>query len=271
MTSAFERFGINSLSPSALNSFRHNPAHWAVQSLMKVPFEETPALFRGNAVKWGLRTFKHVECSEGAANIAYDEAFRSFDVSCGGASLDLDAEDVKGERELIPGMLTQALTLYMGGPAPIAFRLRVEDWIDEIGMPVVAYLDFVFPETADTFKTTQRMPSAPSLPHLRQLALYLRARKERPRIAYVTPKKAQIFEPEPEQLHEAWEGMVRDAMAMQNMLAHAETPLDVVRMLPVDPTDYKWSAGQLQAALAAQTYIALPKPGGTNAALLAAE
>lgn len=267
----FERFGIRALSPSSLNAFRHSPAHWAVKYLMKVKDEWGPQAFRGTAVEFGVRSYFRWQNDEKATSIAELEALRSFDTACGEAGLDILAEDAQKERELIPAMLTQALTVYYGDAPPVAYQLKVEDWIDEAGIQIVGYIDFIFPGTVDDLKTVKAMPSKPTHPHLRQLSLYARARKEKPRLVYVTGKKASVFDLPMAELHDAWDTMVRDACAIQHLLSKADGPLDVVRMLPVDHTDYVWSKPTLQAATAAQTYIALPKGAQTHGSLIAAE
>jgi hypothetical protein len=266
----FERFGIKALSPSMLNAFQHSPAHWAVKYLMKVKDESSPNAFRGNAVEHGLNAYFRFQKDEKATEIALNEALRSFDTSCGGAGLDIADEDVQKERGNISGMLTQALTVYYGDAPPLSYQLKVEDWIDEAEVSIIGYIDFIFAKTVDDLKTVKSMPSKPTAPHLRQFSLYARNRKEKPRLVYVTGKKASVFDLPMKDLHDAWDTMVRDACAMRHLLSKAETPLDVVRMLSVDHTDYVWSAPTLQAAFSAHTHIALTK-GASNGALVAAE
>ena len=265
----FERFGIHHLSPSSLNTFRHSPAHWATRYLLKVKDEESVRPLRGKAVEFGVQTYFLKQSDPEADQIAKSEALRSFDTAVGQAGIDISDVAVTAERNNVCSMLTQALVLYMGDVPPKTWQIKVEDWIDEAGIPMIGFIDFVFPDTIDEFKSVKAMPAKPTSEHLRQLSLYHRNRKEKPRIVYVTAKKGAIYEPDPKDLHDAWDGMVRDACAVKHLLSKCESPLDVIRMLPVDHTDYVWSTPTLQAALSAQTHIALSHKGDPDVALLA--
>ena len=50
----FERHGITRLSPSTLNHFAAEPAHWVMQRLLNMRAPVSAAAARGTAVEWGV-------------------------------------------------------------------------------------------------------------------------------------------------------------------------------------------------------------------------
>ena len=90
MKNAFERRGINHLSPSSLNLWRASPGLWAARYLAGLS-EDGPAMWRGSAVEAGLARF-----------------LRSGDL----AEAQIDAQRTSDHRSPRPG----------GGPATPPYR-----------------------------------------------------------------------------------------------------------------------------------------------------
>ena len=82
-----------------------------------------------------------------------------------------------GEREAIRGYVACGLTELRQYGIPTAYQDRVELRLDDVPVPVVGFIDWRFDDHGliVDLKTSERLPSAISLFHARQGAVYARA------------------------------------------------------------------------------------------------
>ena len=100
----FERHGITRLSPSTLNHFAAEPAHWVMQRLLHIRAPVSAAAARGTAVEWGvhqglMRADLPVADCVAAAEAAFDR------------EMVLNPDNRRhAERSNIPGYVANALS-----------------------------------------------------------------------------------------------------------------------------------------------------------------
>jgi hypothetical protein len=232
---AFERHGIKRLSPSSLNLWAGEPALWVLKYLMKARDDAGPAAKRGQAVEAGL---DHFLSTNPGVDVCTQAALDNFALNTGGV---LDDEHDE-ERAAIPLMLTQAMAA-MGGSARLRARqVAIETWLDGIGVPLIGYCDYVLEDDCIVdLKTTHRMPSSPKPDHLRQVAVYNKARQAPVSLLYVTTKKfARLHIPQ-EACDDAIRDMTRVATSLQSILSVCDTATDASRFVAPDYSKFYWA------------------------------
>ena len=146
--------------------------------------EVGPSAWRGSAVEAGLDLWLYKR----DLKAAHEAAIARFEIDAVG--LADDATDK--ERKAIPDMLEIATGLLVNKPEPSARQLKIEHWFDGIEVPIIGYVDYVWPDEGYDLKTTMRMPSDVPGNHARQGALYSTATGKPWKFLYITPKKGEI-------------------------------------------------------------------------------
>lgn len=233
---SFARYGIKHLSPSSLNVWRENPGLWCLRYLAQVKDDGSPAMWRGTAVERGL---EHL--LRDAPDDALPAAMQAFEASAlGEIRADIDAE-----AKLIPGMVSQCSKWFnditkAGALAPLAAsQLKVETWLDGVSIPVIGYVDFTFMEGADIdLKTTKQCPSKPRPDHIRQVALYNRARKRSAALLYVTDKRFAFYSPTQDELDEGLYELTDAARSLEKFLSVVPDVNTAIRCMPMVTDHY---------------------------------
>lgn len=233
---SFARHGIKRLSPSSLNLWQGEPALWVLKYLMGARDEAGPAAKRGQAVEAGLDIWLMGNRDLEACTKA---ALDNFALNTGG----LADDDHEEERAVIGPMLEQATVAMKDAPRLTARQVAIETWLDGISVPVIGYCDYVLEDDCIVdLKTTHRMPSSPKQDHVRQVAVYQKARQAPVSLLYVTPKKfARLHVPQ-EACDEAIADMTRVARSLQTMLAAAQSAEEATRFVAPDFTRFYWNA-----------------------------
>lgn len=241
---SFARFGINHLSPSSLNCWRETPGIWCLRYLARVRDEGAPAMWRGTAVERGL------ECLlRGAKDDALPFAMRAFEEA---GALGEVRDDIENESALIPGMVAQcAKWLAALPPAPLAAtQLKIETRLDGVSVPVIGYVDFTFMEGPDIdLKTTKQCPSKPRPDHVRQIALYNRARNRPGALLYVTDKRHAYYCPPQEELDEAIYELTDAARSLERFLSLMPDANTAIHCVPMTTDHYAFSSAYKQKLL----------------------
>lgn len=234
--SAFKRHGIERLSPSSLNVWRETPGLWVLRYLFKVRDESSAAMWRGNAVEKGMEMILRGKPLDEATAAAMTE----FEQQAQGEVSD----EIDAERKRIPGMVGKVCDWHAdmlqakAAPELAATQLKVETYLDGVSIPVIGYVDFTFMEGADVdCKSTKACPSAPRPDHVRQIALYWRARNRPAALLYVTDKRFAYFAPSEADLHNAVAELTGAARSLERFLSRVSDPVEAAEMLP-HPTDH---------------------------------
>ena len=195
----FEKHGIDHLSPSAINLWIDDPAHYIFKYVLGQKSPSSPAMWRGISVEDGVKAI--IAHGQSFADAIRDaEATYDAKTAFGG-----DSEKRQQERDLIKPMIEIAVDdlTEFGKPSfaedgsqhKIELTAAFEDW----SIPVIGFLDFKFPSfgTIIDLKTVGRLPNngVMSEPHQRQRAIYAKASGNMAvKFLYVTPKKSLLLE-----------------------------------------------------------------------------
>jgi hypothetical protein len=181
---AFARHGIERLSPSSLNLWASEPALWVMERLLG--HRTSPGAFaaRGKAVEHGVQM--GLMSPEQPIAECVSAALGEFD-----REMALVTEDRReSERANIAGYVANALAELRQYGVPTAYQHRVEIQLDDVPIPVMGYVDWLFEQHGliVDLKTGERLPAAISDAHGRQGAVYARAHGNfGMRFAYVKP------------------------------------------------------------------------------------
>jgi hypothetical protein len=231
--SAFARHNIKHLSPSSLNCWRETPGLWCLRYLAGAKDEGSPAMNRGTAVERGLELILRGSKLDDATKFAKGEFAK--------LNLGVVSDDYEAEAELIPGMVASAFkgaTTELGNLELAATQLRVETWLEGVSVPVIGFVDFCMMDGPDVdLKTTKRCPSTPTPAHLRQVALYHRARQRPAALLYVTDKRHAYFAPSEEDLEAAVSELASAARSLERFLSLVPDAETALRCMP-HPVDH---------------------------------
>lgn len=225
---------ISHLSPSSLSLFRSQPALWVGRYLLGWRDEAGPAAWRGSAVEAGLDVILYK-----VAGDPWVKACERFELDAQGEARD----DMDKQRGLLAPLLVQATEAvrHFGSMMPNARQFKIEHRLDGIEWPILGYVDYLYPEFGFDLKTTERMPSEPRADHVMQVSIYAAATKRPFKLLYVTPKKFQWFDVEPEQQSAALYEATMIARNIQALLRLSADPARLLAALPADFENFRWS------------------------------
>jgi hypothetical protein len=209
MTSVFDKFGIDHLSPSSLNKWCSTPRLWCLHYLLKIKDPESHAMSLGKAVEKGFEWFLKGVSFEKALETAQTEFLRL-------------TEGELGDRyDHIEPMLRQCVEHAVDWPMELAAsQIRVETWLDGVSIPVIGYVDFAFMNPLDLdLKTSKRCPGKPEPHHLRQVALYQKARQRPQALLYITDKRHAFYPVDDADLRRALDELTTIAQSLEKFLA----------------------------------------------------
>lgn len=237
----FERHGITHLSPSSLRTYREEPALWVLKYLHRVKDEVGPGAWRGTAVEAGLNHYLlgQPEFATKAMHVAFEEKAAGV------------ADDkIHKEREALPMFLAQAREALKDKPplTPKDQQHKISIDLPGIEVPLIGYVDYLWPDHGVDLKTTMRMPSEPSAAHVEQMACYMRATGRPFHLCYVTPKKWAMHEVSPAMADEAMENVMRGARAIRQLLSLVSTADDALTLFSPEMEGYRWSPEIVTAA-----------------------
>lgn len=231
----FQRFGIERLSPSSLNTWRAAPGLWALRYLGRFFDSSGPAAWRGNAVEKGLQSW----FIRKDADQALADAMQVFEQEAQG----LADDETEAERQNIAPMLDIAIKATDHLPAPyFGAQAKVEYVFQGVDVPVIGYVDFILEDgSIIDLKTTKACPSEPKADHARQVALYMAGRNCAGSLLYVTAKKHAHYPISEELCASSLESMRRDALSLQAFLNNQTDVKAAIRSLPMNDDDFRWS------------------------------
>jgi hypothetical protein len=235
---AFERHGIAHLSASQINTWVNAPSFWLMEKLLKYKGQMGCAAHRGSATEAGVSaglfdpSLTAEDCTEVALPL-YDRL----------TALSSDERRQK-ERDGIPGMVAQGLKLREHGLPirPNDHQHKVEIKLEGVGVPVIGYLDWLYADEVLDLKTTFRVPSAMSEPHLRQASIYKTAHlNKRVRFFYVSDKKSEKYTLTREQYDPAMRQITLAAQRLERFLSLSDDPLELASLIPHNSETFYFS------------------------------
>ena len=249
---SFEQHGIAHLSASSLNTWLAAPSLWVLERLLGHKSVMGCAVHRGSAVEEGVSAglFDPTLALEDCAKIAHDK-YQSL------TALSTDPKR-EAERNVIGGMVAQGLTLREHGipVRPNGFQHKIEITLPGVAVPIIGYLDWLYAEEVLDLKTTLRVPSAMSEPHLRQAAVYKTAHMDkRVRFFYTSYKKSEKHTITREQYDVAIRELTGAAIRLGRFLALSNDSKELANIIPHTTDSFYFNdAGTKAAALEAFGY-----------------
>ncbi len=245
MSSGFARHGIEHLSASSLNLWAAEPAVWAMERLLGHRSPPSALMARGKAVEDGVHAglidkALALEACAQRALAAYDREM----------ALNPD-ERRDSERALIPGYVEHGLGELRQYGVPSAYQDRIELRLDDVPVPVIGFIDWRFDEhgLVVDLKTSERLPSAISLSHARQGAIYASAHGNYGmRFAYVKPTAGKkdgravvVYELERAEIDRQIAALREIALRLDRFLNLSSDARELCRLLVPDYERFRWT------------------------------
>lgn len=238
----FAMHGIDHLSASSINLWTGAPDVWVTRYLLKRPTPFGPAPMRGVAVESAVVATLMGESEETAIRNAEEQFDRRWMIG---------TEESTKERALIQPMTRIAVSELAGYGQPefaegteqekISISANFGDW----SIPIWGFLDLVFPKhgLVVDLKTTGRMPSQMSAEHVRQRAIYARAKGNMAvRFLYVTSKKASWLEDG--EVTETLAGIKAHIARLEAFLRHCPDADTARQIVPCNPSSFYWRGAE---------------------------
>ncbi len=231
MSNPFKAHGIDHISVSQLNLWAAAPGVYVMERLLGHKAPVGAAAHRGTAVEAGVIA--------GLMGTSINEAIDTANaVFTERTALSSDPRREK-ERDSLAGMVEQGIQLLAPWGKPNRTQVRKEWRMDGIAVPVLGFSDAEYDAHGliIDLKTTHALPSAIKTSHARQVASYLGAGANMiGAVAYVTPKKAALYQLENPAAHVA--ALTRMAASLQNFLAISTDPHELASLITVDTDSF---------------------------------
>lgn len=240
--SGFSKHGLDHTSASQINMWEECPAAWVARYLYdkKFKFGVAPqigtlvenvvaSVLLGRSFEESLKEAEKHFLKDNALNTNEKDMARVSDIGAM-AGLALDYLKPLGEPEFIS-------TLTGHEQQRITVPYRGDGW----ELPIIGYLDFVYPKHGliIDLKTTLRCPSSFSAAHARQAAVYQSAMPDmRVEFLYCTPKKHNVIE------LEDYEHVMKEIYAILNRQERMLWKLrkeELVELVPLGLSSFYWS------------------------------
>lgn len=242
MTSAFETHGITHLSPSSINSWINAPSLWVLEKLIGFRGQMGASAHRGTASEAGVSfgLFDHSKTLEECTAVALP-IFDKLTALSGDPKRE-------AERAVIPGIIKQGLALrehgvpMMPNEAPrygAEAQHKVSIELPGVSVPIIGYLDWMYPDEIIDLKSTLRVPSSMSETHLRQATVYKHAYMEkRVRFFYCSDKKSEKHTLAREQFDIATRELIGASQRLERFLGLSKDPHELAALVPHSSESY---------------------------------
>lgn len=241
-----DEIGLNYLTASSLSHWRDSPANWVMVKLMGAQPEYKASFARAVAIREGVKHaifFEDPRAGEDVIERVFQEKVKSWKISPQQAIIE------EGSILALYDVLVKEIQGHGFLKKPLASNLSKVVWINDLSVPLLSAVDFVFDELQLKVKTTMRCPKAIQPRDMAALSIDAMARDQPTAIVYATPKKSIWLEPDPSELTEALDGLYHEARSVETFLRTAESPQHALAMLPIDPGHFRWSPTSLARAI----------------------
>ena len=251
----FEMHNYPSLSASAINLFAANQAMWVLEKLLKMRLPVGASAHRGSAAEAGIvaglldPTLPIEDCQA--------IALREFDRL---TALSADPRKTK-EREAVPKIVAYTIPELREYGIPDQVQTKVERIIPGVPIPFVGYIDLGWSQHGITLdiKSALKVASEISVPHARQVSIYVTGTNNEGRVAYCGPSKMAVYRLDDVAQHIA--DVANIAKIMERFLSISPDPKVLAGIVCPDFSSFYWS-NPMALAQGRQTFgFASPTPG----------
>ena len=244
MKNAFEKHGLNYLSPSRINTFISNPA-MCLLNIAGFYDSAGPAAWRGTSAdkaitRGGMERDVHLDDLITFATEVFDNEHRESITA-------VDPEKIQKERATIPRYVENGVPWIRTLPEIDSAQGKVTVAYEEIPVPVIGYFDLVVGDQVRDIKTSATTPSKISEAHSRQLAVYWKGTKGRqPWVDYVSKKEVRSFSVDNP---EYWERQfILAAKSLERILAYSDDIYECCQLVYPDLDHWMWSSTMKRTA-----------------------
>lgn len=243
---AFQKHGIDHLSPSSINLFIAQPALWTCSYLMKRRTPVGPAAHRGTAIEAGVEAglFDPEMPVEECQKIG-EAKFHSL------TRLSADPRVEKERAAVAPSIAVALPELRQYGipDKPEDGRQhKIVRHMEGVPVPILGFLDFWWPQHGiiGDLKSTSQIPSAISAPHARQGAFYTgHGANTQVRMGYVSPKRIAVYVVEDVAHH--LKVFLQAAQAIERLLSLSDDSEKLTRCFAPDLSSFYWGDAPARA------------------------
>ena len=223
------------LSHSSISTWISSPSKFIAQKLFKLDDFGSASMHRGTASEYAL----HKKYEEGIFDIQHAE--NKFNELCNFGGIDFgDATRHKENIQLKEyGNILNKNFNYKNLET---YQEKIEIQFDELPIPIIGYIDFVFDDVVVDLKTTARMPSKASASNKRQLSIYaMHYKDKKSEVFYASPKEHKIFEITKQDIEIYQKQVKYIAMSIMKFLSISSDKEELASMVLPDADDWKWS------------------------------
>ena len=252
----YEIFEIDHLSPSSINTFIQSPAKYVMRYLFDYKTVGGPAMWRGTATDEAIGKYFEYEtkpdltipeCVRYAEDL-YDQLYKSFKDKHPDQKVDMD-KHIKEAKQV--GIYTKlALDFYKDLGQPTAYQKKIELQLDSIPIPIIGYIDLLYPNLVRDIKTTARYPYEVSSAHARQMALYAKAEDCSPVLdyIYVTTRNKEVVTKPVNDVEERIKEIERVGLTIMNLLSLSNDKYEIANYVYPDLDTWLWSKEEKEFA-----------------------
>lgn len=231
MIASYERH-----SPSKLNLYNAEPAMFVLEYVKGIRQEVGPPAHRGVAVEDGVtHGLTHPDAT---MRECIDVALATYD-----ARTTLSGDPRRDRyRDAIAAMVTTGVNELRQYGRPSGMQGLVEWKPDGLRLPIIGYYDYQWDEHGILLdlKTSEKMPSSIKFAHARQVAHYAVSDNIDARIAYVTPKKLEVFRLENVRAHR--NALYEIALTVEDFLSQSDDPDVLMRKVKPNLDSFYWAS-----------------------------
>ena len=221
------------LSHSSISTWISSPSKFIAQKLFRIDDYGSASMHRGTASEYAL----HKKYEEGIFDIQHAE--NKFNELCNFGGIDFgDATRYKENIQLKEyGNILNKNFNYKNLET---YQEKIEIQLDELPIPIIGYIDFVFDDVVVDLKTTARMPSKATESNKRQMAIYkMHYKDKKSEVFYATPKDFKVFKLDNLEIYQ--EQIKQIALGIMKFLSISDDKEELASMVLPDADDWKWS------------------------------
>ena len=236
----FEAHNIGHLSASSINTWVNDPALWVAQYLCKMQSKAGPAAWRGIATEHAMH--KRISNPDMPYKAIEEMLYGKFDEFHLDSS-NFISEKVAKERHGLINYYNSGMELYKTFGDAVSYQEKVVIDFDDLAVPFVGYIDFIYPNQIRDTKTVARMPSGFTEGASRQLAIYAQKYPDyEVWVDYITPKEARSYKLSKGAILLRKNEVLKIAFGIQKFLSISSDPLELASIFYPNYDSWMWSS-----------------------------
>ena len=231
--SPFENHGITHLSASQINSWIGDPAGY-LAGLAGLTSRFGPAAWRGTAVEKGIQA---AVTGDPDYLLVARASFEKENIANQGFFADVT---INKEYSAMDDYIRHGLSLYNNFGPPAFYQQKIVHELDDLEIPFVGYIDFLYDDQIRDTKTTARKPSNLTHNAARQLSIYNWAYPDKECwVDYITPREVVSWKVHDVKFYQ--DQVLSVALGLRKFLSTSDSTIELCRMFYPNFDDWKWN------------------------------